>query len=743
MNRKKSPFIRLYVLEAALCCLLLVYVGVLLNIQVVHHEDYLAQSSRSISRVEAVEAARGIITDRNGLPLVTNRSTYSLTFDASLLKTGQDKNEAILRLVQLCQEQQITWTDNLPISHQAPYTYTLDASTTTQRSRFLSYLRSLNEPARILGAYLLTHPAVLATEDEEGNTVNPAQEILDNAALSDTDKGEALLEALPGQNLTGDLLNAAGLPPQTVLQAMREALNIPEDFSLEEARLTLGVQYELALRQLGANNVAYVLADDIDVSFISLLSDGNYAGAKVIQSSVREYETTYAAHVLGPVGRISDKSEYEDLPGDYSMDDWIGKSGVELAFEQYLKGTDGTRVVLTNSDGKVTEEYYQQDPQPGNTVELTLDLHLQEAVEDALALAVENMNEEDGQDTRGAGAAVIKVGTGEVLALASYPTYDLSTYSQTIAELSTDPARPMSNRATSGRYAPGSTFKPLTAVAALEEGVVTTTERVRDPGYWDYPDIIAGAQGFRFHCWNRGGHGLLNITQAITASCNTFFCEMGYRLGIEALDEYATAFGLGQHTGIEIGDSAGILAGPEYSESVGQTWYGGNTVQAAVGQSDHLFTPIQLANYIATLVSGGKHCQAHLLKTVKSYDSAEILATGNTDPLNVINISDSTLAAVKEGMGNLVDSTLSGYFRECVVDAGAKTGTAQLGGGLTNNGVFVCFAPFDEPEIALAIVIEKGNSGAALASTAVKIINAYFSSEDSSAAVLPENQLLP
>jgi penicillin-binding protein 2 len=219
---------------------------------------------------------------------------------------------------------------------------------------------------------------------------------------------------------------------------------------------------------------------------------------------------------------------------------------------------------------------------------------------------------------------------------------------------------------------------------------------------------------------------------------------MGYRLGIQRLDEYASAFGLGSKTGIEIGDYAGILAGPEHSESVGQIWYGGNTVMAAIGQSDNLFTPLQLANYIATLVDGGDHYAAHLLKTVKSYDNSSVIYTGVPDPLNCIDIKPENLTAVKNGMHDLTTTGgLSSYFRSCVVDAGAKTGTAQVTKETKNNGVFVCFAPFDDPEIAVAIVIEKGGSGAALASTAVKILNAYFTKEEIGTVILGEDQMLP
>ena len=364
-------------------------------------------------------------------------------------------------------------------------------------------------------------------------------------------------------------------------------------------------------------------------------------------------------------------------------------------------------------------------------MELTIDLNFQAAVEEALKATVDKMDAEDGRDDRGAGAAVIKVGTGEVLALASYPTYDLSTYRQDIALLNADPARPEFNRATQGTYAPGSTLKPLTAVAALETSATTIGEMVRDTGKWVYP---GDSNSYAF-CWNRSGHGKVSVTEAIRVSCNYYFAEMGYRMGMDTFVDYLTAFGLGQSTGIEIGERTGLLP----SNNVGEN----QAPWAAFGQANQLYTPLQLANNIATLVSGGKHCDAHLLKAVKSYDNAEVIAVGNTTAANTISISDSTLQAIKEGMHDLTTSTLAGYFNNCVVDAGAKTGTAQVFSNQTNNGVFVCFAPYEEPEIAVAIVIEKGGSGGALASTAVEILNAYFSEEEIGVTVLGENQLRP
>lgn len=690
MERKDSQSnIRLYVLASLLGLALVVYIGVLYDIQINQHDYYLAKSIRTITQEETVEASRGVITDRSGREMVSSRSSYNLTFDSSALDEGEDENEAILRLIQLCQDQGVSWVDNLPITKTAPFSYTFTSLTElseTQRNRFTTFLR---------------------------------------------DQLEVVPETISAEDITADYLSSRGLSAHALVERMRQEYEVPVTFSLNEARSVIGVRYELSIREL-MNTTAYAMVEDIDTEMISLLNDGDYAGAKITASSVREYKTTYAAHILGTVTTIW-AEEYDALKElGYDGNDRIGRFGVEAAFEQYLRGTDGKRIVSTNANGKITGEYYEKAPQPGNTVELTIDLSLQQAVEQALAEAVADMNAEDGDVTRGAGAAVIQVGTGEVLALASYPTYDPAAYTQDYNTLLNDPASPLFNRATQGTYVPASTLKPLVAVAALETGATTTSEKIKDTGKWYYP----GDPNSWLWCWNHSGHGWVNATTAITNSCNYYFATMGYRMGMDTLREYLTAFGLGQNTGIEIGDKAGTL--PENPPGENQAPW------AAFGQGNQLYTPLQLANYVATLVSGGKHCEPHLLKAVKSYDNTEVLEVGNSEPTNIVSMQDSTLQAVKEGMLGYTQpgGQVYSYFKDCVVTAGAKTGTAQLGGGTTNNGVFVCFAPYDDPQIAVSIVIEHGNAGAALASTAVKILNAYFTADEIGTAIVGENQLL-
>ena len=729
MDHKERKNLRLGLLGAFGVGVLLIYLGLLFDIQVTNHDYYLSQSIRSIARTETVEASRGLITDRNGKSLVSSRPCYNLTFDASLLKDGQDENEAILRLLELCEAQGVVWEDNLPITATAPFSYTLESATDVMRNRFLKYLIDLKPAREALAAYLYAHPQTVLEEGEE--VPAPDASAVDAAA----NVGGKLLEKMKSDDLTAEVLEGAGLSAHTLVELMRgeEGFSLPVTFSLNEARMVMGIRYELFIRKL-VDTDAYTMAEDVDISFVSLINDGNYAGAKITNSSVRQYDTTYAAHVLGYTTGIW-AEDLENLKGkNYSGTDKIGRTGVEAAFEDYLHGTNGKRIVSTNADGKITGEYYSVEPVPGNTVELTIDLDLQQVVEDALAKTVTAMNEEDGNETRGAAAVVLSTHGSEVLALASYPTYDLSTFQQSsiYAQLKNNPGKPFQNRATSSPYAPGSTLKPLTAIAALESGNVTLTEKIRDTGWWNYPGTTRDGT----YCWNHSGHGLLNVTEAITNSCNYFFAEMGYRMGMDTLVEYLKDFGLGSSTGIEIGDISGTLPqNPEGQDLA--PW-------AAYGQATQAYTPLQLANYIATLVNGGELYDVHLLKSVKTYDNSEVVAVGQAEPRSTLDISAANLEAVKEGMlgytqpGGMVYSA----FRNCIVTAGAKTGTAQLGNNSKNNGVFVCFAPYDDPEIVVSIVIEKGDAGANLASTAVEILNAYFSADDIGTAIIGENQLL-
>jgi penicillin-binding protein 2 len=397
----------------------------------------------------------------------------------------------------------------------------------------------------------------------------------------------------------------------------------------------------------------------------------------------------------------------------------------------------GTSLIDTNQEGKTVSETVITAPQPGNNVFLTLDIKLQEAVEDALSRYLAGQEENEG-----AAAVAIDVSSGDVLAAASYPTYDLADFNTEYSSLLQDPLRPMFNRAFQGTYAPGSTFKMVTAVAGLEEGVITPETKILDTGkftaYEDYQPM----------CWlyRQYGrtHGRINVSKALEVSCNVFFYTVAYQLGIDKLNQYTTMFGLGRSTGIELPEYTGVMAGPAFSASRGLTWWGGNTLAAAIGQSDNQFTPLQLANYVATLVNGGTHYSAHLLKRVTTYDFREEVAEYTPQVMDTISLKDSTIEAVKEGMLAVTQQGGSTYkyFKDLDVKVGAKTGSAQVSVSAISNAVFVCFAPYDNPQIALALVVEKGGTGAELGALASEILKYYFSAESAMDRLDGENTLL-
>lgn len=665
---------RVIALLAFFGAFLLLFAAVLYDAQILHGGENRAKSISSNAASETVTASRGIITDRNGKVLVSNRLAYTLVFDRSGFDDDAALNAAILRLVQLCEETGTGWNDTLPIG------------------RVGNFLRYSNARSETFDKFI--------------------------------EKNEL----------------TSGASGRQLLSELRELYHVDESLSEREARLIVGVRYELHSRD------SYTFAEDVSTEVLSLITDGRYEGVTIRTASARVYNTALAAHILGTIGPIwqEEWSSSEDTgyvgyaDKGYSMNDLVGKDGVEKAFESYLRGTDGRRLITTDETGKITGELYTREPQPGGTVALTLDIDLQADVEAALAETISGMIDKDSNE-RGGAAAVVSVGTGEVLALASYPTYDLSTFNEDYDELVNDQRLPMFNRATQGIYAPGSTFKMVTAVAALESGIITPSSIIQDRGIYTYykdPQPM---------CWiysqTGSTHGRINVSQAITDSCNYFFYEVGRLTGIRTLDSYASQFGLGQSTGIEIGDSSGVLASPEWAESHDQEWTDGQTITAAIGQSYNLFTPLQLANYVATLVGGGDHYQAHLLKNVKAYDNSRLLYMYGDKPMNTVEISDSTLSAVTRGMHELTVSGSVAYaFENCVVSAAAKTGSAQVGTDIAN-GVFVAYAPYEKPEIAVAIVIEKGGSGAALANTAVEIINSWFSRAQDGTAI-GENTLL-
>ena len=694
-------------IAGVLFLILLLFVWVLYDLQYVHGADYLAQSRRKIAKTETVEASRGDILDRYGRVLVTNRESYNVSLDTSFM---EDVNGTLGRLLDICRAEEVSWADTLPISEEAPFVFTFD----TASSGAVSNLYAL------------------------------AESIKKTAGLPDRAEADAIRAAAQAGESYSSPSAAA------FLEALAEYYQIDPLLPDSELRALVGVRYELSLRSREITYNAYTFAQDVELPFIVKVKEADLPGVSIDVTTAREYKTAYAAHLLGRVGPIySDEwSVYQELGYDYNA--IVGKEGVELAFESYLHGTPGKRNIETNDQGKVVsgDDNWVVDqttgevlaPDPGDNAILTLDIKLQEAVERALATGIGGLKSED---TQGGAAVVIDVRDGGVLAMASYPTFDLTTYTQNYNDLLADPLEPLKNRAIREVYPPGSTFKMVTAIGGLEEGIIEPDTEIRDTGRYLYYD------DYRPQCWiyrdsgGRSTHGLENVSDAIMDSCNVFFFDVGRRLGISLLEQYTAMFGLGQPTGIELYEATGWMDGPEYTESQGQTWYEGNTLPAAIGQGNSRFTPLQLANYVATLANGGTHYAAHLLKEVKSNDYSQVVERYEPQILNQLDIEPENLAAVTEGMLRVTtEGSAKAYFADLGVQVAAKTGSAQVSSATESNALFVAFAPYENPEIALAIVVEKGGSGSTLANIAAEILEYYFSAGSGMETVTPENTLL-
>ena len=636
--------------------MLLLFLGQLIRLQVIEGNAYLAQTLQSLTRQETVPTARGDLLDRNGALLVGNRVSYRMTL--SLSDMGSARNETLLSLLELTQSEGLSWRDSLPITSGAPYRYTMDQTTDTQRSRFEDYLAALN--------------------------------------LSLPERAQSLLFQLA------------------------DHYGLPDELDPETRRALLGILYECDLRTRQLSWSEYIPVSEAPFSFLLRVRELGLPGITLTPQAARVYETDAAAHVLGRIGPMS-QAEWErySLLG-YDMDAVVGKEGAEQAFESWLHGTKGTLRQTLDDQGAVLSREYSQAPQPGSHVRLTLDRSLQEKTEEILANSLRGFPQAEG-----AAAVILDVKTGGVLTLCSSPTYNPSDFTSAYTRLLEDPLRPLYNRAIQGTYAPGSTFKLLTAIAALEEGIITPETEILDTGRYTYyrtPQPL---------CWiyreTGRTHGAVTVSQAITDSCNVFFYDVGRRLGINALTRWAGRLGLGSATGIELpGESRGVVAGPSYTKSLGDIWYEGSTLSAAIGQENNRFTPLQLASFMATLVNGGNRWQTHLLQEVYAPDGS-LLHRQEPVLLDHIALTPSYVEAVKAGMAGVTESASQArYFEDLPVRVGAKTGSAQVAGKREANAVFLCFAPYDDPEIALALVVEQGGSGSELGAIAADILKAYF-----------------
>ena len=689
---------RLFAFGVLVVTLIALCVVTLYKLQIIEGAAYYEESQNNQASNQTVTAARGNILDRYGRVLVSNRECYNLKISDTRLFSDEveDPNAVILEMINMVEAAGETYIDDLPITKEPPFEYT--DMTALQRTLLTAYLDSKGL-------------------DEDTTAVE-------------------------------------------LMSYFRTRYDIANSYNAEEMRKIASVRYALNVRY-SINTNPYVFVEDASIDLISDLMGVVGNVVEVETSYVREYNTQYAAHILGYVQAMSEEDMEKYRPQDensgYDYDTKVGRDGVEYTFEDWLHGTNGTARVTRTSSGTITSTVYTEDPVPGNHVYLTIDIQLQEAVERILETGIyelqlkrdednakytmEGKLDEVREDIQGGAIVVVDVKTGEPLAIASYPTFDLSSIIEDYSDLLEAENDPLFNRALNGAYEPGSTFKPCTAIAGLTENIINTETQIECTGlFTKYAD-----QGYAPACWiytqtdGQHTHGYDNVTEAIKDSCNVFFYTVADNLGIRKLMEYAKNFGLGESTGIELSETTGNMANPDNHLNYDvDSWVDGDTVQAGIGQSDSMFTPLQLAEYCAAIANGGTRHSAAILKSVRSYDYSRQLYQKETEVLSTVDSADYNWAAVQRGMylmanditssSSTVYYALSNYsYNGVSLPVAAKTGTSQLGEDKTNNAIFMCYAPFDDPEIAIAIVVERGQSGANLSKMARNVLDAYFS----------------
>lgn len=645
----------------------------LFDLQIVNGAEYRETSNTRLSRERIMEATRGDILDRSGNILAT---TYT-TFDLELYKTKSDDdtlNKCILNITTLLEKNKGEYPNNFPIDGNKKYTIKGE------------------ERAKWLKTYKLSE-----------NTSE--QESIDYFVKKYKIKNE----------------------------------------KWEDIRRIIAIRYEISTKGY-SNTKSLKISSDVSRKVIAQISEKNsdFPGIAISTSSDRKYGyKNLASHIIGYIGRITQDELNNDKENKYQNDDYVGRTGIESLFEDYLRGTDGKEEVEMSVDGTVTGETVTQEAIQGSNVVLTIDAKLQAISENALKNNIEKIKKGGfgkKYNAEGGSVVVLDVNSGEVLAMASYPDYDPNKWVGGISQADYNKIKAnnaLFNKSISGSYAPGSIFKMATAIAGLETGAITRTTRINDVGvYRKYRD-------YQPKCWYytsyHRGHGNLNVSQAIEKSCNYFFYETADRMGIEKLDKYARYFGLGTKTGIELpSETTGILASPEAAKNAGETWSAGRTLQAAIGQSYNNFSPLQMAKYVAMVANGGKKINPNIVRNVLNADGTESskseirkytdqkLGLENNKTEN-LKISKENLKVVLEGMKSVTGDaggTAHTIFKNFNIEVGGKTGSAEAGSKV--NAWFAGFAPYDNPEICVVVMVENGGHGYYTAEVAKEIIAEYF-----------------
>ncbi len=695
MKIRRIRYYLFYVVVIGIICL---FTFRLMRYQITDGASYRSQSGKTTVETTTLSAPRGEILDRYGRVLATNTVGYSVTIEKGAWPTSSAKqNTALLKIVSILQQEGSSWEDTLPISSTEPWSFTDDTSS-------LKTLRSFVE------------------------------ETLDSLPTSSS-------TSLTSSQKATKKADEKATAKQIMARLIKRYSIDTKKYSAEQIRTLVGLHYQMDIDGF-SYNYNFTIAKNVSLDTVNRISENtSIPGILISEQYSRSYTSdTFAPYLVGTVSSIyADEYNNTSHPSEslknkgYSMDDIIGRTGVESTMESYLRGTSGTQNVIINKKKQIVGTETSKAAKPGNNVVLTIDSDLQQTVQDELPIIINQVKSAsggstlNGADADAASAVVLNIKTGEVLAMASYPTYTRTQYATQYSTLAKTKPSPLLNRTIQGAYTPGSTFKPVTATAGLMNGVITATEKI------DKPATFSKYSGYVGH--DDVGAGYIDVETALSESSNVFFnivADTMYTRGIiSKLESTASSLGLGKKTGIELpGEVSGSVSGPTYAKSIGKTWNPADAAQSGIGQLYNQYTPLQLAQYVGALVNGGTYYKAHIVKEIKSYDNSKTVldkTTGQT--VSDISVPSSVVDTVKEGMLRVTESadgTASSVFSDFPIQLGGKTGTAQINNGANYNAVFVSFAPFSDPQIAIAIVVEKGHNGYQTAPVARSAYNYLF-----------------
>ena len=686
-NERKTVLHRMLLLIAVACVIMGLYAMRLIFLQLVNGDDFKAKATNTTDYNFTVTAARGDIVDSAGRRIATTATSYNVVLN-KLLMGDRDLDAMLQQIVELLRENGESWNDTLLIGQP-------DAA----------------------GRYAFTD---------------------DDSSASD-------------QKQLADMKETLGLQQYATANDVMEMLvekNELQGFSLEWQRVLAGIHYEMD-RQAFSNVNNFVMAENVSAATVATIKEHSLQlpGVEIVETSARSYDQSdIIPAVLGRVGKITaEKWKVTDSNGQvtyplrekgYNMNDVLGISGLESVYEDELRGKDGVETITRNSDGVIVDTKLTTVPEPGHTVQLTIDSNFQRAVDKALAENIDMINRvyNTGTMKAAAGAVVVlDVKDGSVMAASNYPSYDQNLYASNYSEYSSDPSLPLFNRALQGLYTPGSTFKPAVAVAALDSGLINQYSTVYCTGVYNY------FKDYHPRCTRHGHSGNIDVITAIKWSCNVFFYDVGRRLTSDVYDAYAYKLGLGQRTGVEVSEALGRLTTKNDSNYTASL-----DVQAAIGQGNTVVTPIQLATYAATLANNGTRYRTHFVKAILDTNTGEVLSETKPEVMDVIEGTGNTFELVRQGMKQ-VPSTISGKISSYPVPIACKTGTPQrsetyASGKHYLNAMMVAYLPADDPQIAIGITIEYGGYGARTGDLVVDIANAYFALKDGSLAQQAEEE---